>query len=442
MYFAATIRNHAKLTNLSYAAAGHTGFEPTIAAGTVADYWRGDKTWQALPAVTPGGSDGQVQYNNGGVFGGAAGFTYDDATGQVAFTLQADVASGNAYSFAGADAGELTAASGVQPFVSVTPRIRHTGTASWIGLYVNPTVISSGSGAQVAAAFMGGNVGIGTTGPGSRLAVVGADSLNTSFAGNISGATGTGLVITNAGNVGIGTTSPDSKLHVSGAIETSSASEHHYYNVLSYYIGLSNQTGTIKITMPKYGSNTMLHMVIRGYNYTGVGAWEVVLGGYNYSTHTWYGYSAQINGRAPFNQVRLANDGVNDLILLGTTSTIWNYSTVEISEVIATHSNTTGWGSGWSASLVTSETGIVNIVTPTLYTYITSTGKVGIGTTGPVISGTGKLHMAANTFRLDTARTPASAAAAGNAGEFCWDASYLYVCIAAATWRRLAHNTW
>jgi len=69
-------------------------------------------------------------------------------------------------------------------------------------------------------------------------------------------------------------------------------------------------------------------------------------------------------------------------------------------------------------------------------------GKVGIGVPGPVISGTGKLHMAANTFRLDTARTPASAAAAGNAGEFCWDASYLYVCIAAATWRRLAHNTW
>ena len=78
----------------------------------------------------------------------------------------------------------------------------------------------------------------------------------------------------------------------------------------------------------------------------------------------------------------------------------------------------------------------------TVLGVINSSGNVGIGTTGPVISGTGKLHMAADTFRLDTARTPASAAAAGNAGEFCWDASYLYVCIAAATWRRLAHNTW
>ena len=290
MYLAATVYNHAKLTNLSYAAAGHTGFEPTIAAGTVADYWRGDKTWQALPAATPGGSDGQMQYNNGGVFGGAAGFTYDDATGQVAFTLQADVASGNAYSFAGADAGELTAASGVQPFVSVTPRIRHTGTASWIGLYVNPTVISSGSGAQVAAAFMGGNVGIGTTGP-------------------------------------------TSKLHV-----------------------LENSEG--------------------------VG---------------------------------------QKLVFSGRTDATDKLPAIQLSD------GTTG------RSVLGLRTGDI---------AVDNNGNVGIGTTGPVISGTGKLHMSANTFRLDTARTPASAAAAGNAGEFCWDASYLYVCIAAATWRRLAHNTW
>lgn len=35
----------------AYAAAGHThSFEPVIAAGTTAQYWRGDKTWQTLPA--------------------------------------------------------------------------------------------------------------------------------------------------------------------------------------------------------------------------------------------------------------------------------------------------------------------------------------------------------------------------------------------------------
>jgi hypothetical protein len=39
---------------------------------------------------TPGGSDGQVQYNDGGAFGGAAGFTFDDATGAVAVSATDD----------------------------------------------------------------------------------------------------------------------------------------------------------------------------------------------------------------------------------------------------------------------------------------------------------------------------------------------------------------
>jgi hypothetical protein len=73
---------------------------------------------------------------------------------------------------------------------------------------------------------------------------------------------------------------------------------------------------------------------------------------------------------------------------------------------------------------------------------VLATGEIGVGTTSPTISGTGKFHMAGNTFRLETARTPASAAATGNAGEICWDASYFYVCVAANTWRRAAHATW
>ncbi|MBT9168793.1 MAG: hypothetical protein DDT19_02141 [Syntrophomonadaceae bacterium] len=64
--------------------------------------------------------------------------------------------------------------------------------------------------------FLSGSVGIGVgtaVGLAARLHVIGADSLNTSFAGNISGATGTGLVITNANNVGIGLT-PTATLHL------------------------------------------------------------------------------------------------------------------------------------------------------------------------------------------------------------------------------------
>ena len=38
--------------------------------------------------------------------------------------------------------------------------------------------------------------------------------------------------------------------------------------------------------------------------------------------------------------------------------------------------------------------------------------------------------------------TPASATAAGTAGEVAWDANYIYVCIATNTWKRVAIGTW
>lgn len=48
-----------------------------------------------------------------------------------------------------------------------------------------------------------------------------------------------------------------------------------------------------------------------------------------------------------------------------------------------------------------------------------------------------------NKIRLsDTARTPASATDTGNAGEVCWDSSFIYVCTATNTWKRAALSTW
>ena len=69
---------------------------------------------------------------------------------------------------------------------------------------------------------------------------------------------------------------------------------------------------------------------------------------------------------------------------------------------------------------------------------ITSTGNVGIGTTSP----TTLLDVNADTVRVRTARTPASASATGATGEICWDANYIYVCTATNTWRRTAISSW
>ena len=66
------------------------------------------------------------------------------------------------------------------------------------------------------------------------------------------------------------------------------------------------------------------------------------------------------------------------------------------------------------------------------------TGNVGIGTTTP----SALLDVNSDTVRVRTARTPASATAAGNAGDICWDANYIYVCTATNTWKRTAISTW
>lgn len=41
-----------------------------------------------------------------------------------------------------------------------------------------------------------------------------------------------------------------------------------------------------------------------------------------------------------------------------------------------------------------------------------------------------------------TASVPATAASAGVAGTIAYDASYVYVCIAADTWKRVPITTW
>lgn len=69
---------------------------------------------------------------------------------------------------------------------------------------------------------------------------------------------------------------------------------------------------------------------------------------------------------------------------------------------------------------------------------VASDGKVGIGTG----VATELLDINSNTLRLRTARTPASAIAAGTQGSICWDATHLYICTGTNVWRRVAHATW
>lgn len=72
---------------------------------------------------------------------------------------------------------------------------------------------------------------------------------------------------------------------------------------------------------------------------------------------------------------------------------------------------------------------------------------------GSAAGDTNLYRSAANVLKTDdslnvgadlilTTRTPASASAAGTAGTVCWDSSYIYVCTATNTWKRVAIATW
>jgi hypothetical protein len=69
---------------------------------------------------------------------------------------------------------------------------------------------------------------------------------------------------------------------------------------------------------------------------------------------------------------------------------------------------------------------------------IDASGRLGIGSTSPTAS----LDITGDTIRIRNTRTPASASAAGNAGDICYDTQYLYVCIANNAWSRVALNPW
>ncbi|WP_449602972.1 pyocin knob domain-containing protein [Paenibacillus sp. Marseille-Q9583] len=134
-----------------------------------------------------------------------------------------------------------------------------------------------------------------------------------------------------------------------------------YHNLASYY---SNGvvTGTIKITLPVAWNQAMMRIKISGYEYVnGKGAWELTLGGYNFATG-WAQVSAYAEGGLPFTSVRFAYDGAKCCILLGGLTTPWNYPSIEVSEVLASHNGAAGLGGAWTVTILAAENGITSVL--------------------------------------------------------------------------------
>ncbi len=83
--------------------------------------------------------------------------------------------------------------------------------------------------------------------------------------------------------------------------------------------------------------------------------------------------------------------------------------------------------------------GVMDMITVTGRTAVSfPNGNVGIGTGAP----TQKLDVNDTGIRVEQSMTPANSSAACNQGQIEWDANYVYVCVAANTWKRSALSSW
>lgn len=87
---------------------------------------------------------------------------------------------------------------------------------------------------------------------------------------------------------------------------------------------------------------------------------------------------------------------------------------------------------------VTGTTKISGNVTVGSSVVDTTNQRIGANTNSP----TATVDINSDSFRLRTAKTPASATDTGNAGDICWDTNYVYICVSTNTWKRAAISTW
>jgi len=207
------------------------------------------------------------------------------------------------------------------------------------------------------------------------------------------------LYLNSTGNVGIGTTAPGSKLEIArgangpaglaiSGYDNDGTTDLNYQSlsVLQWHNDTTNLDGALVITVPN-GGNTMMAIKISGYDYSvNLGYWEVQIGAYHYNGepgNVWLNESVNIIGTPPFNIVRLARVTADDnpRIILGNTTDVdnWDYPQINVDLVISGYSSQDTYNTGWSATLSTDISALTIEHTPLIKYFVNSSGNFGIG---------------------------------------------------------------
>lgn len=153
-----------------------------------------------------------------------------------------------------------------------------------------------------------------------------------------------------------------------------------------------SQTGYLRIRWPlgEEESNAMCSFTIQGYNYDSKGHWAVRFSGYEHvDTNPWVNARAEIiYGTPPFDIVRWgrANSNTERFILLGDSTTSWDYAQIVITDFFAGFSgqNRAMFKSDWDLSISSSTpTGWVQ----TAFDYVGGSVRWGKGENGMNLGG-------------------------------------------------------
>jgi len=265
-------------------------------------------------------------------------------------------------------------------------RISGSDTGNTIYSAQSALTISTGGGTnQHIILNPNGNVGIGTTNPGSKLEVGGGalfggqtvSGANVGFihisSGQLAsdsftrygywngvintgiydvgyiGSTGafairnvssgsenpvTSVYLASSGNFGIGTSAPSAKLDVVGTVNSSShisQGTQQAYPLVSWGAA-SSSSGAIIIKLPGgYSNYGMINVEIDTYEYNTNGATKYYIGGHNWNG-AWYNYTNQTIGNSN-KKVRLGYKDGQYAIVIGDNTSSWYYGSVKLTKI-------------------------------------------------------------------------------------------------------------